>query len=1362
MKKPFKIALALVALLILTLANTIIVGAIHESPDLTVGDDVLGVPSSHTVTLYDRGDPFASVEVPNGATLSELPTPTREGYKLVGWRTDSDDGTPFEPSTPITKDTDLHAVYELLPPAFDISSLSFTYDSHAHTLAFSSVSHPLLTGGILSYEWYKDGTPIGAYGSSLSVSKVSDSGEYSCRLVFSVGGDVTEITTPPITVRISKCEIPLPTLAPVYYTGDAQSPSLYDSGYYTVDRTPHTLAGTYPVAITLKDHDNYTFSDTDKPTVTVDMTILQAENFWVVPPTVSDVYTSFSPTPSAMSRFGTTTFLYSRDGVEYTATAPTAPGEYLMRAEVSASENYSALICDPVRFKVIAEAVVGIAAKSPAQKMTYYAFEQFDPTGLLIGVTYNSGRYEEIGAEMLDITYQQADSFRYRDSGVIISYGGSSVLLRTTVLRADYDLTGIDFPDIFATYNASLITPDYLGTLPIGADGIPLVAYVTGGGVDVGVYTVTLSFYTDSDNYNTPSPINATLTVEPCVATVTWTGLTFVYDGSLKLPEAYYLDLYGRKVTLTPTGAHSFAGQYTATVTTPDPNYTLANPTVDYEIQKADYDMSGALWQGGGEVYDGMEKRVYLTGLPTGVTVVGYVNSTAVNAGAYTATAALSYDTANYNPPIAPEYLWRVLPAVYPTDTFEFFDNITVFDGEAHYPLIKGEMPVGIDGTPLEYSFSASATHVSDGRVKVEISFSTKSPNYTPPPPSVRYVEITPREITVKWENVEFRYTGAPLLPTATANECEITVHGASVTAGQYTATAVTKDTDYKVKNSTCTYVILKAENEWTSSLAVPDVFFGTTPTPTATAKAGEVIYTYYSDAECTSPIDSVPDTVGIYYVRAYTEGDLNHEPIESSPVRFEIIAIIPVALVVTPDKAEYTAFDTVTFTASLLNNDGSYTAIDPTLVRVKYQSGDTMRYGDTRVTFSYADLTASAAVTVIKRDYDLSTLVWSSCRFTYNGAPHTVTLSGLPDSVTVREYVGVGFVNAGEYTVSAVLDYDSANYNPPVISPITVTVDKQTVPLPVIGSAEYNGAPNTATVTPSPLYTVTPLPSATLTGAYPITLTLTDPENYTFGTSATATVYFHIEPRRLTVKVSDFDLYLFESEVSPTFEITDGTLVDGDTLTPAYRVSDGKIYVDFGNKNYDITVIPGTLHRHKTLSSEANSLLLFIILIILLLLLVTVAVFVARRRIRCRAYTPVTPSDPLPEPDAPPTDTPTDDPPTTVVDAEYADAAITNALAKDLIRRDDDVVTDGSRRGIVNVDTLSRSFSAGERVDINALKSHSLIPYDTAYIKVLARGIIDKPLYVYANDFSLSAVKMIALSGGKAVKVNSVIRKKE
>ena len=112
-------------------------------------------------------------------------------------------------------------------------------------------------------------------------------------------------------------------------------------------------------------------------------------------------------------------------------------------------------------------------------------------------------------------------------------------------------------------------------------------------------------------------------------------------------------------------------------------------------------------------------------------------------------------------------------------------------------------------------------------------------------------------------------------------------------------------------------------------------------------------------------------------------------------------------------------------------------------------------------------------------------------------------------------------------------------------------------------------------------------------------------------------------------------------------------------------------------------------------------------------------------------------------------------------IDAEYADTAISNDLAKNLIRREDDVETYGWRRRTVNVDLLSRSFSPGDRVDVNSLKEKGLVPRDTAYIRIMARGIIDKPLCVYANEFTPAAVKMIALSGGKAVKVGTVrIRK--
>ena len=106
-------------------------------------------------------------------------------------------------------------------------------------------------------------------------------------------------------------------------------------------------------------------------------------------------------------------------------------------------------------------------------------------------------------------------------------------------------------------------------------------------------------------------------------------------------------------------------------------------------------------------------------------------------------------------------------------------------------------------------------------------------------------------------------------------------------------------------------------------------------------------------------------------------------------------------------------------------------------------------------------------------------------------------------------------------------------------------------------------------------------------------------------------------------------------------------------------------------------------------------------------------------------------------------------------IDVLRADALITDSLAKDLVQRGREIIyTDGNGHSIINVDTLSRSFEPGDRVDVNILKKKSLIPYDTAYLKVLARGAIDKALTVYANEFSLSAVKMIVLTGGEAIRV--------
>lgn len=80
--------------------------------------------------------------------------------------------------------------------------------------------------------------------------------------------------------------------------------------------------------------------------------------------------------------------------------------------------------------------------------------------------------------------------------------------------------------------------------------------------------------------------------------------------------------------------------------------------------------------------------------------------------------------------------------------------------------------------------------------------------------------------------------------------------------------------------------------------------------------------------------------------------------------------------------------------------------------------------------------------------------------------------------------------------------------------------------------------------------------------------------------------------------------------------------------------------------------------------------------------------------------------------------------------------------------------VADKTKTAIVNVDVLSKTFAAGERVTLDELKKRiSGFNKKTTYVKVLARGQIDKPLTVEADDYSIDAVKMILLTGGTVIR---------
>ena len=102
------------------------------------------------------------------------------------------------------------------------------------------------------------------------------------------------------------------------------------------------------------------------------------------------------------------------------------------------------------------------------------------------------------------------------------------------------------------------------------------------------------------------------------------------------------------------------------------------------------------------------------------------------------------------------------------------------------------------------------------------------------------------------------------------------------------------------------------------------------------------------------------------------------------------------------------------------------------------------------------------------------------------------------------------------------------------------------------------------------------------------------------------------------------------------------------------------------------------------------------------------------------------------------------------VISVEEAHEIISDEVAMEAIEDVSQGVKHIGKRGIVNIDTLSRNFSAGEVVTLDALKEKKLIDKKVQFVKVLARGTLDKPLTVELHGYSLDAVKMIVITGGK------------
>ncbi len=102
---------------------------------------------------------------------------------------------------------------------------------------------------------------------------------------------------------------------------------------------------------------------------------------------------------------------------------------------------------------------------------------------------------------------------------------------------------------------------------------------------------------------------------------------------------------------------------------------------------------------------------------------------------------------------------------------------------------------------------------------------------------------------------------------------------------------------------------------------------------------------------------------------------------------------------------------------------------------------------------------------------------------------------------------------------------------------------------------------------------------------------------------------------------------------------------------------------------------------------------------------------------------------------------------------ASEVDELMQDDVAVALVEETEEI-SDKTKTDIVNIDTLSKCFENGETATLEEMKKRiPAINRKATYIKVLARGTLDKQLTVIADSFSIEAVKMILLTGGNAVK---------
>ncbi|MBQ4586299.1 MAG: hypothetical protein IJB13_00720, partial [Clostridia bacterium] len=576
---------------------------------------------------------------------------------------------------------------------------------------------------------------------------------------------------------------------------------------------------------------------------------------------------------------------------------------------------------------------------------------------------------------------------------------------------------------------------------------------------DVGTYQTT-SATLDNANYVIASgeATAKSFEIEPKPVEITWVQdtLTLTYNKTAQAPTATVKagDLCGTDTCdVTVDGAKINVGNdYIATATgLTNDNYALADGTwtTRFNIEPKGVTV---VWSEDVLTYNKAAQApaasVKTGDLCDGDTCTVTVEGQQVNAGTgYTATAT-GLSNVNYKITAGSTTTFDIEKREV---TLNWSATTFVYNGEEQAPtLTLGNL---CDGDSVTASVTVDRTHKDVGNYTATAT-NISSTNYKLPASPYKYFNITPKEITLDWANLEFTYDKTAHKPTATVNSddlcgtdtCTVSVDGEQTSAGTYPATAALSNGNYTATNGTGTQSFTIKPKEIT--LVWENLEFtydGYEHLPTATA--GGLL----GGDTCNVTVIVVGEhrAAGTYTAQASALDNTNYTLPTANTKEYTI----------TPKPVEITwAGLTLTYngkaqapTAEIAS--GLITGDDCDVI-VSGEKTNAGTYTATAALDNDNYTIANTAQTTFTIEQKSVTVVWSEDVLTYNGNPQapTATLNGVIDGDTCTVSVSGAETNAGTYTATATLTgTHSGNYT--ITSDSTKTFD-------------INRAPNTVTIT--------------------------------------------------------------------------------------------------------------------------------------------------------------------------------------------------------------------------------------------------------------------------------------------------------